>query len=525
MKEKKIGLIFIPSSKYSGIFNLKKIMEDRLNEGNYCSRVKEETGFSLAIFYRFVKEREDLYLGPVFCLRKDSKEMFLESEVIDKEKKVPTEVLSSVEKGIPGTVEILKHEEVACARIRCGDDKIEQMVNETFGIKICDLSEDCTVSFDCMLVKLLTMSKRKQIILQGPPGTGKTFLAREIAKQLIRKNKGICEQKAKELILEESVGDFRRIKEIIEKEKIESLSELEEYINEKTKQIKKSRDENVEDLVKEKDEAHRFLEKWEEKKKECLSKSVRFVQFHSSYTYEDFVRGIVMTLDEKTKMPQFKAVDKIFAEICKEAEANKDERFVLIIDEINRANLSMVLGELIYALEYRGEEVETPYEVDGSKVLRVPENLFIIGTMNTADRSAGNIDYAIRRRFAFYSVLPDKDKINNLKGRKLYEDIVERIFDKNGNCVTPEFKNSVEDIKVGHTYFMTENENDVEELAYNFVYQVIPLLKEYIKDGILVGEEVDDVFKDVFGKVLSSVNIEDVLDKLKLDDLLNEIEF
>ena len=80
--------------------------------------------------------------------------------------------------------------------------------------------------------------------------------------------------------------------------------------------------------------------------------------------------------------------------------------YILVIDEINRANLSSVLGELIYALEYRGEAVESMYEVEGSNKIILPPNLYIIGTMNTADRSVSQIDYAIRRRFAFVDVLP-----------------------------------------------------------------------------------------------------------------------
>ena len=87
--------------------------------------------------------------------------------------------------------------------------------------------------------------------------------------------------------------------------------------------------------------------------------------------------------------------------------------YVLIIDEINRANLSAVLGELIYALEYRGEAVQSMYAIDDDNTLVLPANLYIIGTMNTADRSVGHIDYAIRRRFAFVDVLP-KDLTNEL---------------------------------------------------------------------------------------------------------------
>src|SRR5690606_7139407 len=88
--------------------------------------------------------------------------------------------------------------------------------------------------------------------------------------------------------------------------------------------------------------------------------------------------------------------------------------YVLIIDEINRANLPAVLGELIYALEYRGEGVDSMYDLDGDTSIILPPNLYIIGTMNTADRSVGHIDYAIRRRFAFVEVLPSAEVINKV---------------------------------------------------------------------------------------------------------------
>ena len=97
--------------------------------------------------------------------------------------------------------------------------------------------------------------------------------------------------------------------------------------------------------------------------------------------------------------------DIIYTQTQQEKEPLKP--YVLIIDEINRANLPAVLGELIYALEYRGEKVESMYETEeDGNVLIIPPNLYIIGTMNTSDRSVGHIDYAIRRRFAFIELLP-----------------------------------------------------------------------------------------------------------------------
>ena len=139
----------------------------------------------------------------------------------------------------------------------------------------------------------------------------------------------------------------------------------------------------------------------------------RLIQFHPSYTYEDFVRGIVVEVSNG--QPAYIVKNKVLAEFAEKAIDNPKAKFVLIIDEINRANLSSVLGELIYALEYRGQSVNTLYELDGEREIKLPNNLFIIGTMNTADRSVGHIDYAIRRRFAFESVLP-QDLTGKLEG-------------------------------------------------------------------------------------------------------------
>jgi len=259
-----------------------------------------------------------------------------------------------------------------------------------------------------------------------------------------------------------------------------------------------------------------FLKDWLEEEANFLKllkeeqKLSKFIQFHPSYTYEDFVRGI--QIDIENGHPKYKAVNKIFAELCDEALKNPELKYVLIIDEINRANLPAVLGELIYALEYRGEPVETPYEVNGNRTLIVPENLYIIGTMNTADRSIGHIDYAVRRRFFFIPVWANKELIKNDRARELYEKTIEEIFKKDN--LSPEFQDKVEDVKIGHTYFL----GDEEKVAYKFVYQVIPLLIEYIQDGILKGEEVvEKAFKSFFGegKNWRTLTVEDVLEKLK----------
>ncbi len=180
----------------------------------------------------------------------------------------------------------------------------------------------------------------------------------------------------------------------------------------------------------------------------------------------------------------------IFTESQEQKESLKT--FVLIIDEINRANLPAVLGELIYALEYRGEKVESLYETeeDGNALI-IPPNLYIIGTMNTSDRSVGHIDYAIRRRFAFIDVLP-----NVLEGDNFELELFKQVsalfiqnFDEYLKDNTVELKLSEylseefrpKDVWLGHSYFI-RGERD---FALRKKYEIIPILKEYVKDGIL----------------------------------------
>ena len=184
-----------------------------------------------------------------------------------------------------------------------------------------------------------------------------------------------------------------------------------------------------------------------------------------------------------------------------QVESVKLENYVLIIDEINRANLPAVLGELIYALEYRNHPVESMYDLDGDNTLTLPPNLYIIGTMNTADRSVGHIDYAIRRRFSFVDVLPSLAPIRNVG--KEYFKTVSSLFIKNFDEIdwtTPKLIASEhlasdfkpEDVWLGHSYFITkekdENGNTIDEnhqIRMKLKYEIVPILKEYVKDGIL----------------------------------------
>jgi hypothetical protein len=236
------------------------------------------------------------------------------------------------------------------------------------------------------------------------------------------------------------------------------------------------------------------------------------VQFHPSYGYEDFVRGIevstVQTENGEASFVSYETADKILGKIAAKAALSRyrNTKFFLIIDEINRANLATVFGELIYGLEYRNKNVATPYTVGSSNKVLLPDNLYIIGTMNTADKSIGGIDYAIRRRFLFFPVLPDREVILGYNlGGGLTEEETDRqtavnskaavLFDKiaklfsDGNLNAEFYK---DDVQIGHTYFLVSSE---EQLYLRFKYQMLPILREYYKDGLfqfdLSGDDQD----------------------------------
>ena len=215
--------------------------------------------------------------------------------------------------------------------------------------------------------------------------------------------------------------------------------------------------------------------------KEVLTRGeYEIIQFHPAYTYEDFVRGIVAKTNDSGDI-SYEVENKTLAKFAKKATENPNGNYVLIIDEINRANLPAVLGELIYALEYRDDDsIKSMYEYNDERNIKLPSNLYIIGTMNTADRSVGHIDYAIRRRFAFVDILPDATVITNDKAKKLFEKLA-NLF--SFEYLSPDFHKN--DVQIGHSYFIVDDES---ELRTKWLYEIKPILNEYIKDGILLSE-------------------------------------
>jgi 5-methylcytosine-specific restriction protein B len=203
----------------------------------------------------------------------------------------------------------------------------------------------------------------------------------------------------------------------------------------------------------------------------------QIIQFHPAYSYEDFVRGIIAETTESGNVT-YQVENKILADFAQKAKDNPNGNYVLIIDEINRANLPSVLGELIYALEYRNEPVTSLYKYENERKIILPKNLYIIGTMNTADRSVGHIDYAIRRRFAFVDILPDENVIQHETAKKLFNSIKD-LFSV--DFLSPDFK--AKDVMIGHSYFLVKDDN---EMKIKLEYEIKPILREYLKDGIFL---------------------------------------
>ncbi len=224
--------------------------------------------------------------------------------------------------------------------------------------------------------------------------------------------------------------------------------------------------------------------------KEKDEEFIENITFHQSYGYEEFIEGIRPT--PTSTGISYPIVPGSFKEFCKLAETNSNQNFVIIIDEINRGNISKIFGELITIMENdkRGEEsVKLAYS---KEKFTVPKNIHIIGTMNTADQSLTHMDAALKRRFSLVEVMPEssllKQTTSGIPLGKILEKINDRII-----------INGSRDNQIGHSYFMNNGKSidSTEELQFVFATDIIPLLRDYFYDDeeslkeILGGEFID----------------------------------
>ncbi|MEM1907632.1 MAG: AAA family ATPase [Thermosphaera sp.] len=208
--------------------------------------------------------------------------------------------------------------------------------------------------------------------------------------------------------------------------------------------------------------------------------NIELIQFHPSYSYEDFVEGIRPDVSEGG-LAKYVVKPGVLREFCERAIEKKDELFVLLIDEINRANIPKVFGELLYCIEYRGEKhtVRLPYS--GNRFY-IPENIVFIGTMNTADRSIAILDAALRRRFREVYFEPSPEVLEQWWAAQGYPDIG-KIAAEKLRALNQELLRALgSHCLIGHTYFM--DKKIVEDLKQGFEEiwerQLRPILAEYL---------------------------------------------
>ena len=216
----------------------------------------------------------------------------------------------------------------------------------------------------------------------------------------------------------------------------------------------------------------------------------KFLTFHQSYSYEEFVEGIKPQIrtDEECSSVSYEYNKGVFKEICQQANSDPDNNYLLIIDEINRGNISKIFGELITLIESdkrvipNGERIFENTKTQNEELVvtlpytkskfGVPSNLYILGTMNTSDRSIASIDIALRRRFKFKEMMPNSDLVAD------FECNFKEIFEK----LNTKIKILLDrDHQIGHSYFIETKyaDADINILKEIWFSEILPLLNEY----------------------------------------------
>ncbi|MEF2608821.1 MAG: AAA family ATPase [Faecalicoccus sp.] len=225
------------------------------------------------------------------------------------------------------------------------------------------------------------------------------------------------------------------------------------------------------------------------------------VQFHANYSYEDFIGSETLTVNDQNAT--IVSTQKgLFLDFVEKAKQDKNNKYLFVIDELNRGNIAEIFGETILTLD-RGYSVKLSRPIKGIKELNIPDNLYIVGTMNTSDRNIAFLDLAIRRRFAFINLLPNYDFLSE---KVILEDfdlgnilkiINQRILETLGDS----------ELILGQSYFIPNKTGDdfiwnFEEFKNQFNFVLLPTLVEYSFNDInaintIVGENLADGIQDI----------------------------
>lgn len=210
-------------------------------------------------------------------------------------------------------------------------------------------------------------------------------------------------------------------------------------------------------------------------RREFFDSRGRTIQFHPAVTYEDFVVGL--SPDPSDTGLRFRTKPGWLLQAAADAH---DAPYLLIVDEINRGDLGKVLGEAIYLFEpgevggSQAREVHLTHAIDGVSSFKLPPNLYVLGTMNTADRSIAGLDLAVRRRFAFVTLMPDPRVVELPAARE--------VFDKLTDVFVEHASDEMLHLLPGHSYFLAQ---DDRHLRNRFRYDLLPLIDEYLRQGLL----------------------------------------
>jgi len=257
-------------------------------------------------------------------------------------------------------------------------------------------------------------------------------------------------------------------------------------------------------------------------------KNYEFVTFHQSFGYEDFVEGIKPKMEDGQDDLSYEIKDGVFKKLCLKATADSNNNYAIFIDEINRGNVSAIFGELITLIENDkrlGEENELTVTLPYSKEeFGVPNNLYVFGTMNTADRSVEALDTALRRRFIFKEIMPKPNKLKDITFRGFDLKEVLKVINRRIEVLLDR------DHTIGHSYFIKLKPNDINGLKSVFSNNIIPLLQEYFyhdyeKIALILGEGfVEEKKNNIDFASFKDIEGPDVEKRYKLISEIEDIE-